>query len=108
VTLGVASHPEAQTVGGHAFEVASIKPSDSDAGGLRVLPAAAGRFTASNVPLRDLVRIAYDVFDFQVDGGPDWLTSRRLTSKSIFSSESWSRRPDVNVLITPRKSPGPD
>jgi hypothetical protein len=31
-----------------------------------------------NVPLRQLVGIADDLFDFQSDGGPDWQRSRRF------------------------------
>jgi uncharacterized protein (TIGR03435 family) len=42
------------------------------------MPPVGGRFTASNVPLRHLVVIAYELFDFQIDGGADWHTSRRF------------------------------
>ena len=78
VMLGLAFHPAAQSLAGSTFEVASVKPSNPDAGGLRVPPPVAGRFTASNVALRDLVRIAYGLFDFQIDGGPEWRTSSRF------------------------------
>jgi uncharacterized protein (TIGR03435 family) len=37
-----------------------------------------GRFNTSNVTLRELVLRAYDLFDSQLDGGPDWQTSRRF------------------------------
>ena len=37
-----------------------------------------GRFTATNVPLRDLIRFAYQLQNFQIVGGPDWLTSDRF------------------------------
>jgi uncharacterized protein (TIGR03435 family) len=76
--LPLASHPAAQSLAGVAFEVASVKPSNPDAGGLRIPPPVAGRFIASNASLKDLVSIAYDLFDFQIDGGPDWQTSRRF------------------------------
>jgi uncharacterized protein (TIGR03435 family) len=83
VILGLATHPAAQSPVGPAFEVVSVKPSNPDAVGPfggpalpMVMPPVGGRFTASNVPLRHLVRIAYELFDFQIDGGPDWQTSR--------------------------------
>jgi uncharacterized protein (TIGR03435 family) len=83
---GLASHPVAQSPAGPVFEVTSVKASDPNATGpfggppLPVVrPSVAGRFTASNVTLRDLVSHAYDVFDdFRFDGGPDWQTSRRF------------------------------
>ena len=51
VMLGLASHPAAQSPAGPAFEVAAVKPSSPDAGGLWVPPPIAGRFTASNEDL---------------------------------------------------------
>ena len=72
-----------------AFEVASVKPSSSNTssplGAIpMVMPAANGRFTATNVPLRLLVRMAYGVQDFQIDGGPSWQMSQRydITAKA--------------------------
>jgi uncharacterized protein (TIGR03435 family) len=60
-----------------AFEVASIKASNPDAPGPRGLPVA-GRFNASNVTLRELVLRTYELFDAQVEGGPEWQTSLRF------------------------------
>ena len=72
-----------------AFEVVSVKPSSlnssSPLGPIpMVMPAANGRFTATNVPLRLLVRMAYGVQDFQIDGGPSWQMSQRfdITAKA--------------------------
>ena len=49
-----------------AFEVVSVKPSSPNSSSPlgpvpMVIPAANGRFTATNVPLRLLVRMAYGV-----------------------------------------------
>ena len=65
------------------FEVASIKLSDpnntSPLGMIpMVLPQGPGRLSASNVPLRLLVRMAYQVHDFQIVGGPSWQTSQKF------------------------------
>ena len=72
-----------------AFEVASVKPSNPSSSGPigmlpMVMPAPNGRLTATNVPLRLLVRMAYGVQDFQVEGGPSWQLSQRfdITAKA--------------------------
>jgi len=56
------------------FEVASIKPSAPGSGDSRnaiprMVPAN-GRLTITNMPLRLLIRIAFEVQDFQISGGP--------------------------------------
>jgi len=60
------------------FEVASVKPNKG--GDQRVMLGLqpGGRFTATNVPLRLLIRNAYRLQDFQVIGGPSWLSSDRF------------------------------
>jgi len=60
--------------GGWAFEVASIKPNNSGDGRV-LLGMQPGRFTATNVTLRMLIRNAYQLQDFQITGGPAWLGS---------------------------------
>jgi uncharacterized protein (TIGR03435 family) len=75
--LGLATRSAAQSPVGPAFEVASVKPSNPDAAG-PMMPPVGGRFTASNITLRELVLRAYELFDSQLDGGPDWQRSRRF------------------------------
>jgi uncharacterized protein (TIGR03435 family) len=60
-----------------AFEVASIKPNNSGDGRV-MLGNQPGRFTATNVTLRMLIRNAYQLQDFQISGGPGWLASDRF------------------------------
>jgi uncharacterized protein (TIGR03435 family) len=58
-----------------AFEVASIKRSAVQAGSwLRFLPG--GRLSATSW-VKQLIQVAYGVEDYQVSGGPGWLTSDR-------------------------------
>lgn len=59
------------------FEVASIRPNTSgDAvSGTRNLPG--GRVTITNLPLRNMIRIAYGANDLEVVGGPDWVDGDR-------------------------------
>jgi uncharacterized protein (TIGR03435 family) len=59
------------------FEVASVKPNKSgDTNGmLRMLPG--GRVSASNMPVRPIITFAYQLAQYQLIGGPGWLTSDR-------------------------------
>ena len=59
------------------FEVASIKPNKSGDGRVMIGMQPGGRFTATNVPLRMLIRNAYQLQDSQLVGGPDWITNER-------------------------------
>lgn len=68
-----------------SFEVASVKPS---AGGRSLLPSVRGRqLTATNVPLRPVIRMAYgeivdgalqQLQDRQLIGGPSWVNDDRF------------------------------
>ncbi len=59
------------------FEVASIKASTAANSFGQIGRAPGGRFTANNVTLKLLIQNAYRVRDFQVFGGPNWLTADR-------------------------------
>ena len=61
-----------------AFEVASVKPNKSGPGPTMLGIQPGGRFTATNIPLRLLIRNAYQVQDSQLVGGPAWITSDRF------------------------------
>lgn len=70
---------------GPTFEVTSIKPS---AGGRSLLPTVRGRqLTATNVPLRPVIQMAYgelvdgtlrQLLDSQLVGGPMWIDTERF------------------------------
>jgi len=59
------------------FEVASIKANKSGAPQVMINMQPGGRFTATNVPLRLLIRNAYRLQDFQIVNAPGWITSER-------------------------------
>jgi uncharacterized protein (TIGR03435 family) len=63
---------------GPTFEVASVKPNKSGEPFVRIGNQPGGRFTATNVPLRLLIRNAYQIQDFQLIGAPDWVSSDRF------------------------------
>ena len=61
-----------------AFEVASVKPNNSAGRNVRLQIQPGGRFTATNVSLREIIRAAYQVQPFQIVGGPGWMNSDRF------------------------------
>jgi uncharacterized protein (TIGR03435 family) len=73
----------AQTTGNvnAAFDVTSVKPNNSGSGMIRMLPAANGGWQAENVPLGMLVRLAFQLQDNQIVGGPKWLFEDRFDVK---------------------------
>lgn len=60
------------------FEVASIKPNKSGDQRVMIQLPPTGRISATNIPLRLLMRQAFDVQDFQIVGGPNWIASDRF------------------------------
>jgi uncharacterized protein (TIGR03435 family) len=58
-----------------AFEVASIKPNTSPQMVMSVGIQPGGRFVANGMTFRSLMTLAYRVRDFQIIGGPNWITS---------------------------------
>jgi uncharacterized protein (TIGR03435 family) len=74
VPIAARQAPPAATQAQPQFEVASIKPNKSGDGRVMLGVQPGGRFTATNVTLRLLIRNAYQLQDFQITGGPSWLT----------------------------------
>src|SRR5262245_57026044 len=70
-------HAQAQP-NGPTFEVASVKPNKSGDGRVMIGMQPGGRFTTTNVPLRALIRQAYQLQDFQIVEGPDWINNERF------------------------------
>jgi uncharacterized protein (TIGR03435 family) len=57
------------------FEVASIKPSAPDARGIYIRTSPGGTVTVTNMPLKELMTLAWRIQPFQVSGAPPWLDS---------------------------------
>jgi uncharacterized protein (TIGR03435 family) len=68
--------PRAHGQSSEEFEVASIKPNRgvSITSGENI---AHGTVTVTNDSLRDLIKVAYGLKDFQIAGGPQWLDADR-------------------------------
>src|SRR5687768_3381148 len=60
------------------FEVASVKPNKSGENFIRFQNQPGGRFNINNAPLREIIRFAYQLQNFQIVGAPDWIASDRF------------------------------
>ena len=60
-----------------SFEVASVRPNTSGDGRVMMSIQPGGRFTATGVPLRQLIRNAYGIQDFQIVDAPGWVADAR-------------------------------
>jgi uncharacterized protein (TIGR03435 family) len=61
-----------------SFETASVKPNSSGSPVGRLESQPGGRINAVNVSLLRLIGYAYDLPQFQLTGGPDWIRSERF------------------------------
>jgi uncharacterized protein (TIGR03435 family) len=84
ISVGAAAQTPPPVQAASAFEVASIRKnvSVSDDAWVRAQPG--GRLTVSNNTLRNIIRNAYTVQDYQIVGGPDWMNTERwdITAKA--------------------------
>ena len=84
ISFGLARAPRLAAQGGglrigeEKFEVASVKANTSGDGPNRLQLQPGGRITAENIMLRNLIRFAFQVQDFQLIGGPDWIDKERF------------------------------
>jgi uncharacterized protein (TIGR03435 family) len=60
-----------------AFEVASVKPSNSGRPGMSI-ETEPGRFKAINATVSFLIQYAFSLKDFQLSGGPGWIGSDKF------------------------------
>lgn len=77
VSIGVLSAQPKPT--GPAFEVASVKPGDPDARGLRIMITPGGGLNIENTVLRAIITLAYDIQNYQLGPVPGWVDSERFT-----------------------------
>jgi uncharacterized protein (TIGR03435 family) len=59
-----------------SFDTESIRPSDPSREGFDIRPDA-NNFSVHGATLKYLVQLAYDLHDFQIQGGPQWMASSR-------------------------------
>src|SRR5258706_12950685 len=78
------------------FEVASIKPNNSESRASRTFSGPDGSLRTTNTNVRGLIRASYDVFDFQIVGGPDWINTARFDVEG--RAPSGLAEPDVLAM----------
>jgi bla regulator protein blaR1 len=61
-----------------SFEVASVKPNKSGDRRVMIQGQPGGRLVATNLSLRQLIRNAYQLQEFQLIGAPDWIDQDRF------------------------------
>ena len=83
------SQPQTSSKNRPTFEVASIKPSDSSSPNMFIRLSPGGRYTTHGMTVKNLIQNAYDLHDFQISGGPDWINSAKydIAAKSEDSSD---------------------
>jgi uncharacterized protein (TIGR03435 family) len=84
-----------------AFDAASIKP-DTSGGQRGTIAMLRGRYTASNVTLRELILNAYDLDDFQLSGGPAWIASDRFDIVATIPADATTVQPLLRTLLADR------
>ena len=84
------------------FEVASVRPSKSGSGHSSENQTN-GRFTATNVTLKDCIKFAYGLKDYQISG-PAWLNDERydIVAKAADGAATDQLMPMLQTLLTDR------
>jgi uncharacterized protein (TIGR03435 family) len=99
LALGVltAAQPLVQSPAPPTFEVASVRLNRDGNGLIAVGFEPGGRFRATNTPLRLLIRLAYQVQDFQIVGGPGWIDSERFDI--VAKAEGVPPLPQIRLML---------
>lgn len=87
-----------------AFDVVSVKPHTSDDGRMMMTMQPGGRLVAINVPLRLVIRTAFNVQNDQIVGAPDWLDTDRfdINAKAADDIRPEQIAPMVQALLAHR------
>jgi uncharacterized protein DUF3738 len=93
---------QSATDGGRRFDVVSVRRNVSGDTNMRVrLPAA--RFEATNIQIRELIRLAYGFQSFQLVDGPEWLTAERYdiiaTADRAYTPGPEGAAPEVIAMV---------
>src|SRR5262245_33082470 len=83
-----------------SFEVASVRPNSSGEVSTTITPLVGDTFTAENAALRDLIRYAYQLSDFELVGAPEWSARERF---DIRAKAGRDRIPTSTDGLTPER-----
>ena len=81
------------------FEVASVKLHTSADQRMMMVAQPGGRFVAMNIPLRMLIRTAYQLQDDQIVGGPKWLATDRFDIEARAADTGAAINPQLLVML---------
>ena len=95
LSLGIAI--AAQSPPERSFDVVSVKRNNS--GGGRTLRNSPGNLSAINVPINQLIQMAFQVQDFQIVGAPDWASTEGYDVEGRFDPSS------LQTNVTPGQPP---
>src|SRR5882762_3775451 len=93
----------AQSADNPTFDVASIKSNHSGDEQSASFVQPGGRYTATNVTLRTLVKSAYGLHDNQLVGGPSWINTERfdITAKAEGYTTPSAFRDQARLMLRP-------
>jgi uncharacterized protein (TIGR03435 family) len=85
------------------FDVASVKPNHSGAAESSSIVIPGGRYSATNVTVRQLVKSAYGLHDDQIVGGPDWIDKDRfdIVAKASGFATASGFRDQARLMLRP-------
>ena len=94
---------EAQSSAIPGFDVASVKPSDARDAESASFVQPGGRYVATSVTLRMLLKSAYGLHDDQLVGGPSWINSDRfdVAAKADGYSSASAFRDQARLMLRP-------
>ena len=86
------------------FEVASVKPHPDQNTPSSMVAEPGGRFTVRNIPLRMLIRTAYQIQDDQIVDAPPWIGTDRfdISAKAEDGSSPADLAPMLQALLAER------
>jgi bla regulator protein BlaR1 len=108
IVFGVASAPairaQSQTAAPPVFEVASIKPNNSDDHRVSFQITPGGRVACTNISPKMLIIMAYGLKPNQLVGGPDWLDSTKydVTAKAAGPDDHEQLKLMMQTLLADR------
>jgi uncharacterized protein (TIGR03435 family) len=79
------------------FDVASVKPSAPGQPGTFIRTAPGGRLNINNMPLKEMIVMAWRIQPFQISGGPAWMDSAHYDISA--KPEDAAKRSDVPFML---------
>jgi uncharacterized protein (TIGR03435 family) len=96
-TVLLLPHMSAGQAARPTFEVASIKENRSGEVRTSSQPYPNGRLVLENNTFRQMIRQAYGLWDYQVEGGPDW--QERTHYDVVAKAEKPATRPELMLML---------